>query len=314
MTARLRGAPLRFATYLAPNMLPLYRFLADRIGDRLGRPVELMVGASFDQFERGEADLGVICGLPYVWLAARRPSPVEPLAAPVLAGDRYVGRPVYYSDVIVRRDSPITLLEELRGCSWAYNEPASHSGHAVTLYSLVRMGARPGFFGRVFETGFHQHAIRLVHGGAVDAAAIDSQVLAVELRDHPDLASLRVIGSFGPSTIQPVVAASRLPGRLKEQVGDLLVTLGDDPTARTALAHGLVDRFTQVDDAAYDDIRAMLAAIEAAGWTSLTQAAVAPEPNADNRPPVRLADPGHDRSVTSHTENASKLTNPMLRY
>jgi ABC-type phosphate/phosphonate transport system substrate-binding protein len=183
MTARLRGAPLRFATYLAPNMVPVYRFLADRIGERLGRPVELMVGASFDQFERGEVDLGVICGLPYVWLAARRPRPVEPLAAPVLAGDRYGGRPVYYSDVIVRRDSPIESLEELRGCSWAYNEPASHSGHTVTLYSLVRMGARPGFFGRVVEAGFHQRAIRLVHAGVMDAAAIDSQVLAVELRD-----------------------------------------------------------------------------------------------------------------------------------
>ena len=177
-----------------------------------------MVGASFDQFERGEADLGVICGLPYVWLAARRPRPVEPLAAPVLAGDRYGGRPVYYSDVIVRRDSPIRSLEELRGCSWAYNEPASHSGHTVTLYSLVRMGARPGFFGRVVEAGFHQRAIRLVHAGVMDAAAIDSQVLAVELRDHPDLTGLRVVGSFGPSTIQPVVAASCLPGRLKEQV------------------------------------------------------------------------------------------------
>ena len=127
MTSHKRGAPLRFATFLAPNMLPVYRFLADRIGRRLGRRVELAVGRTFDQFERGEADLGVICGLPYVWLAARRPPPVEPLGAPVLAGPRYGGRPVYYSDVIVRHDSPITRLGELRGRSWAYNEPASHS-------------------------------------------------------------------------------------------------------------------------------------------------------------------------------------------
>jgi phosphonate transport system substrate-binding protein len=264
-------APLRFATYLAPNMLPVYRFLAERIGGRLGCPVELVVGSSFEQFEQGEADLGVICGLPYVWLAARQPSPVEPLAAPVLAGDRYAGRPVYFSDVIVRRDSPVRCLEELRGCSWAYNEPASHSGHTATLYSLVRMGARPGFLGRVVEAGYHQHAIRLVHSGVVDAAAIDSQVLAVELRDHPDLASLRVVGSFGPSTIQPVVAASHLPGPLKDQVRDVLVSLGDDPTARTALAHGFIHGFARVDDAAYDDLREMLATIEAAGWTSLTQ-------------------------------------------
>jgi phosphonate transport system substrate-binding protein len=275
MTADGSGEPLRFGTFLAPNMVPVYQFLADRIANRLGRPVELVVGSSFDQFERGEVDLGVICGLPYVWLAARHPPPVEPLAAPVLAGDRYGGRPVYFSDVIVGHDSPITRLEELRGCSWAYNEPASHSGHTVTLYSLVCMGAHPGFFARVVEAGFHQRAIRLVHSGAVDAAAIDSQVLAIELRDHPELAGLRVVGSFGPSTIQPVVAASRLPVRLKDEVRELLVTLGDDPTARPTLARGFIDQFTAVDDAAYDDIRVMLATIQAAGWTSLTQTAIA---------------------------------------
>jgi phosphonate transport system substrate-binding protein len=271
MIAAQGGGPLRFATFLAPNMLPVYRYLAERIGHRLGRPVELLVGTSFDQFQRAEADLGVLCGQPYVWLADRQPCPVEPLAAPVLTGDRYAGRPVYYSDVIVRHDSPISCLEELRGRTWAYNEPASHSGHTVTLYSLVRMGARPGYLGRVVEAGFHQRAIRLVHAGTVDAAAIDSQVLAIELRDHPDLDGLRIIGAFGPSTIQPVVAASRLPDQLKDQVRDLLVTLADDPTARPALNHGFIDHFTTVDDAAYDDIRAMLATIQAAGWTSLTQ-------------------------------------------
>jgi phosphate/phosphite/phosphonate ABC transporter binding protein len=274
MTEDGHRAPLRFATFLAPNMLPVYRFLADRVGRRLHCRVELVVGRSFDDFERGEADLGVVCGLPYVWLAARRPPPVEPLAAPVLAGDRYAGRPVYYSDVIVRHDSPITRLEELAGRSWAYNEPASHSGHTVTLYSLIRMGAQPGFLGPVVQAGFHQRAIRLVAAGGVDAAAIDSQVLAIERRDHPRLADgLRVIGAFGPSTIQPVVAASRLPTGLKDQVREVLV---DDPAARPVLDYGLIDRFTPVGDAAYDDIRAMLATIETAGWTSLTQTTVDP--------------------------------------
>jgi phosphonate transport system substrate-binding protein len=269
MSVHQEGAPLRFATFLAPNMLPVYRFLADRIADRLGRPVVLVAGTSFDQFEHGQADLGVICGLPYVWLADRRPAPVEPLAAPVLAGDRYGGRPIYYSDVIVHRDGPITCLEGLRGCSWAYNEPASHSGYTVTLYSLVRMGARPGFFTRVVEAGFHQRAIRLVDAGAVDTAAIDSQVLAIELRDHPQLADrLRVVDTFGPSTIELVVAASRLPDQLKDEVRELLVELGDDPSARPALDHGFIQGFTAVDD-----IRASLATIQAAGWTSLTQTA-----------------------------------------
>ena len=50
--------PLRFATFLAPNMLPVYRFLADRIGHRLGRRVELVVGRSFDQFEQARPTWG----------------------------------------------------------------------------------------------------------------------------------------------------------------------------------------------------------------------------------------------------------------
>jgi phosphonate transport system substrate-binding protein len=272
-SSRSAGAPLRFATFLAPNMLPVYQCLADRIARHLGRTVQLVTGRSYEEFTRGDADLGVICGLPYVLLAARNPAPVEPLAAPVLAGARYATRPLYYSDVIVRRDSAISSLEDLQGCSWAYNEPASHSGHTVTLYELVRRGARPGFFSRVVEAGFHHRAVRLVHAGTIDAAAIDSQVLAIELRDHPRLAAgLRVVGSFGPSTIQPVVAAPPLPGQLKARVRDPLVELGDDPAARPALAYGFVERFTLVDDAAYDDIRAMLATIRAAGWTSLAQA------------------------------------------
>ena len=73
MTAGHERSPLRFASFLAPNLLPVCRFLAERIAQRLGRPVQVVVGTSFDQFERGQADLGVICGLPYVWLAARQP-------------------------------------------------------------------------------------------------------------------------------------------------------------------------------------------------------------------------------------------------
>jgi hypothetical protein len=52
MTTGHDRQPLRFATFLAPNLLPVYRFLAEQVAHRLGRPVELVVGTSFDQFER----------------------------------------------------------------------------------------------------------------------------------------------------------------------------------------------------------------------------------------------------------------------
>ncbi|MCL4368525.1 MAG: PhnD/SsuA/transferrin family substrate-binding protein, partial [Actinobacteria bacterium] len=107
----------------------------------------------------------------------------------------------------------------------------------------------------------------LVAEGEVDASAIDSQVLAIELRDHPELAvRLKVIDTLGPSTIQPVVAARYLPQEVRTSVQQVLFAMGDDPTARPALDRGFIERFVEVTDSTYDDIRSMLAAAEAVGY------------------------------------------------
>jgi phosphonate transport system substrate-binding protein len=266
----LMNAKLRIATFLAPNMLPVYEFVADAIGREIGTGAELVVGASFDQFANGEIDAGFICGLPYVQLARQTPAPVEVLAAPVIRGDRYAGRPIYFSDVIVRRNSPVRTFADLRGLSWAYNDLESHSGYNLTRHYLVMMGEKRGFFGRVVEAGFHQRAMRMVAAGEVDAAAIDSQVLAIELRDHSNLAEeLRVIGTLGPSTIQPVVAARHLPVDVKVALRAALIRIGDDPAGRAALAKGFVERFVPVTDGDYDDIRMMLVTAEQSGFLTI---------------------------------------------
>jgi phosphonate transport system substrate-binding protein len=263
-------AKLRIATFLAPNMLPVYEFVVDAISRELGSGAELVVGTSFDQFGNGEVDAGFICGLPYVQLARQTPAPVEVLAAPVIRGDRYAGRPIYFSDVIVRRDSPVCTFADLRGRSWAYNDPHSHSGYNLTRHHLLTMGEIRGFFGRVVEAGFHQKAMLMVATGEVDAAAIDSQVLAIELRHLPALAAeLRVIEVLGPSTIQPVVAARHLPVHLKDALRTVLLGIGDDTAARAELERGFVDRFVAVSDEDYDDIRGMLVAAENAGFITL---------------------------------------------
>ena len=254
-------APLRIATFLAPNMHPVYTFIAHEVGRRLGLPTELIVGTSFAQFASGEADIGFICGLPYVDLVRLTPPPVELLAAPVLAGERYMGRPIYFSDVIVRRGDAARAFADLRGRSWAYNDLDSHSGYNLTRFQLARMGETRGFFRTVVAAGSHQRSIRMVAAGDVDAAAIDSQVLAIERRDHPELTeTIAVIDTFGPSTIQPVVAAAHLPAALKQAVRAALFAMSDDAVARRQLARGFVERFVPITDADYDDIRTMQAA------------------------------------------------------
>jgi len=261
--------PLVFATYLAPRLLPVYQVIVAAVGERLGIPVRLELGTSFNQLVNGDVDLAFLCGLPYVRLAEQ----LDPLAAPVVAGDRYGGRPVYFSDVIVRSESPFRTFNDLRGASWSFNDPDSHSGYLATLARLLELGETDAFFGRVIDAGWHQVSIELVASGRVDASAVDSHVLAVELRDRPDLANrLRVIESFSPSPIQPLVARRSLDAGMRQQLRDTLAGLAGD-----GLGQGLVERLTPITDDWYDPIRAMLARVSEAGLTlSPTDPAASP--------------------------------------
>jgi phosphonate transport system substrate-binding protein len=261
---------LRFATFLAPSMERVYGWIAGAVAARVGTSAELHVGRDYGELADGRADVAFLCGLPYVHLADVANPTVVVLAAPILSGDRYGGRPIYFSDVIVGANSGFASLADLRGSTWAYNEPDSQSGFGVVRAHLAGLGETAGFFGRVVEAGFHDTAIRLVAEGAVDAAAIDSQVLAIALRDEPGLARrLRVVAQLGPSTIQPVVAASRLPTDLRADLRQALVGLGAEPGAREALAAGLLSGFIPIADRDYDDIRAMERRADAAGLDGL---------------------------------------------
>ena len=258
-----RRQELTFATYLAPNIRPVYEFVAEAVGRALSRPARLVDGESFEQLIDGTVDFAFVCGLPYVRLSTRG---VRAIAAPVVSGNRYGGRPIYFSDVIVPTASSARSFGDLRGATWAYNEPDSHSGYLITLFRLLELGEQASFFRRWEMTGFHQRSIQQVAAGEVDASAIDSQVLAVELRDHPELAGrIRTIDELGPSTIQPFVATRAVSATLRREVQAIVTALGADEVERTRLDQGLVERFAAVDDSSYADIRAMLESVEAAG-------------------------------------------------
>jgi len=261
---------LRAITFLAPNMLPVYRFMLNHLARTLGCEIYLTSGTEYAEVLY--ADLAFICGLPYILYTPPRfaSSPIEALIAPVLKGARFQNLPIYFSDVIVHRDSPLTSFADLRGRSWAYNEPLSQSGYGITRYELLKRGGTAGYFGAVIESGFHQKSIQMVCDGSVDASAIDAQVLAVAFRHHPHLADqLRVIDTLGPSTIQPLVVARHLPADLKQDIQTILTEIHHDPAHHPILDLGFIDRFVPVTDADYGDIRAMLTACEQANFLSL---------------------------------------------
>src|SRR6202165_3104746 len=204
--------PLVFANFPAPNMTSVYADVAARVGRALGVPAQLVEGKDWEQLRDGSVDVAFLCGLPYVRLCREEPGLLQPLAAPILDEGRCQDRPVYFSDVIVRRDSSYRSFGDLRGQHWAYNEPGSFSGCLLVRHHLLQLGETEAFFGRLTFTGRHQESIRQVRTGEVDASAVDSQVLGVERLRNPELAGeLRVIETLGPSTIPLVVATASVP-------------------------------------------------------------------------------------------------------
>ena len=257
-------AVIRFATFLAPSLYPTYEYIACYVGEKVGRPTTLTVGQSFEEFAAGQVDVAFICGLPYVHLAGSPSGPVELLVAPVLQGERYQHKPVYFSDVIVHSDSPYRSFDDLQGCVWAYNQRASHSGCNLVFYSLLERGNTPTYFGKMVESGSHWRSVQMVLEGQANAAAIDSHMLAVVLSQHRDIAAkLRIIDMLGPSSIPPVVVVKSLDKDLKCRVQEVLLTMHQDPDAMNGLHQGLIERFVVVADDDYQDIRAMFARVQA---------------------------------------------------
>jgi phosphonate transport system substrate-binding protein len=189
------------------------------------------------------------------------------VAAPVLRGERYGGQPIYFSDVIVAAPSPHRSFADLRGARWAYNEPFSHSGYVTVLHHLATLGEDLAYFGELVEAGFHEVAIRMVADGRADGAAIDTQVLDVELARDPWLAGrLRRVATLGPSTIQPVVVSrSRLADGERAAIVAALLAVADEPAAQAHLDGAMVDRFVAVTDRSYDDVRGMFERVRGAG-------------------------------------------------
>ncbi|HEY6287801.1 MAG TPA: PhnD/SsuA/transferrin family substrate-binding protein [Ktedonobacteraceae bacterium] len=254
---------IHFATFLSPILYGTYEHIARYIGGRLSCPTTLRVGQSFDEFTEGQIDVAFICGLPYVRMTSRNTCPVELLAAPVLMGKRYLHRPIYFSDVIVRSDSPYTSFDDLGGCVWAYNELASHSGCNLVCYSLLERNRSPEYFGETVKSGSHLRSIEMVLHGEVDASAIDSHLMDVLLSKDEKLSSrLRVVEVLGPSSIPPIVVSKRLDDELKCKMQEALVTMHLDNCGAKGLREGLIERFVMVTDEDYGDLRGMLDRVE----------------------------------------------------
>jgi phosphonate ABC transporter substrate-binding protein len=253
---------LRFITYLAPSLPePLFERVVRLVGERLGVATELgadhrtsgpMPGGD-DPFSNGKADVGFLCAPPFLWLRER--GTVELVGAGWVFDDpRAVGMPVYFSDVIVSAASPARSFADLRDGVWAYNDVCSLSGFHCLLRRLDPFGGGRRFFSAMVASGAHHTSMDWVARGVAHAAAIDSNGLRIALAHDPSLRErIRVLETWGPHPIQPIVARADLPADLRRAIAGALLDIGPLPEWG-------VRGFVPVDESLYAAERAALLA------------------------------------------------------
>lgn len=268
MGPRGERRPLRLLSYLAPSLPEgLFRLVGERVAAAIGCSVHIDFETSVsgptletDPFASGRADLAFVCGPSYEMLRGGGRAVALVPAAPVFDDPRNGGRPVYFSDVIVPAGHPARSLADLRGGRWAYNDRESLSGWHRMIERLAAMGAGgpEAFYSRVFASGAHVRSIELVAAGEADVSAVDSNALILARRSTPALSErLRVLESWGPTPIQPLLASAALDERTRAGVLSALLTLDGDPAARRSLAEYGVVRFAPADPASYESLIAL---------------------------------------------------------
>lgn len=198
-------------------------------------------------------DLGCVlmCGFP----VALGLAPVVPIAAPIPRAAWAAGRPVYRTDLIVRKDSAFRTLEDTFGGSAGWTVDHSHSGFNAWRHHLLayRTAVRPKLYRRMEGnlTG-RRGILDAVKNGQIDVGPLDSYWHMLLARQCPEAtAGIRVLATTAVAPIPAFVAAAGAPAELVTRLREAFVG-----AARQSwfARHGealLLDGFAAADKAQY---------------------------------------------------------------
>jgi phosphonate transport system substrate-binding protein len=233
-----------------------YQRLQGYIGKKLGRPVQLVDRENYAEMngllESGRVDAAFVCAGPYV--EGKTKFNLELLAMPLVKG-----KPIYYSYIVVHKDSPINSFKELRGKVFAFTDPQSNSGKLVPTYMLAKMNETPeSFFSRVEFTNGHDKSIMAVAEKIVDGAAVDSLIWEYLAIKKPELTGqTKIIVKSDAYGIPPMVVRHGLDPEIKKSLKEVMMSASSDPEGQEILKGMMIDRFVAGDDKNYDSVRAI---------------------------------------------------------
>lgn len=156
-------------------------------------------------WQRTDQGAVFMCSLPF---SRAIPQPAL-LAAPVPSPVAYGGEPRYWSEFVVRRDSPHRSVSDTFGGRLALTVPNSQSGCVAALSFFMSAQRPPPLFRELIApTITPLGALSAVVDGDADLAPIDSYAFALLERYRPDLtAQVRIVDQTPPTPIPPLVAS-----------------------------------------------------------------------------------------------------------
>jgi len=231
-----------------------YKRLLDYIGQKLNLKINFVEKRTYAEvnasLKNGNIDVAFVCGGPYV--IGHDEFGLELLAAPVVNG-----KPLYYSYVIVGKDSSIEDLYGLKGKRFAFVDPMSNTGKLIPTYMLHELKETPqSLFKEYSYTYGHDRSIKAVAQGIVDGAAVDSLIWDyMDKNGSGYTQDTRIIKVSKPYGIPPVVVRPGLDEDLKTEIKDILLNMHNDEEGSEILKGMFIDGFIEIDDSDYDTIR-----------------------------------------------------------
>ncbi|MCL7410598.1 MAG: phosphate/phosphite/phosphonate ABC transporter substrate-binding protein [Methanosarcinaceae archaeon] len=241
-----------------------YEDLLAYISKKINHPIELVQRETYaetnDLVESQYLDAAFVCSGAYI--DGRDRFGMELLVAPVVKGE-----PVYYSYIIVPIDSDATRFEDLRGKKFAFTDEMSNTGKLSPTCMLALINETPdSFFSGYIFTYSHDKSIEAVSKGLVDGAAVDSLIWDYNSARNPVYTNkTKIISKSQPYGIPPIVVHPDTNPDFKIELQNILLTMHEDPEGADILKHINIDKFTIINNSAYDSVGEMSVFAEAQG-------------------------------------------------
>lgn len=183
------------------------------------------------------------------------------VAKVALVSVRY-GSPTYTGQIIVRKDSGIKTLKDLKGKSFARPDPISTSGWIMPSLLLRAEGMNPDTDLKIVDAGSHDAVVAAVYNGDVDAGACYVDARTRLEKEHPDVMDVVVpIKLTPPIPNDGVQFHPSVPKDIREKIVNALLEMTKTEEGKKALKTAYQwDALERHDDTFYDPFRQLLQA------------------------------------------------------